>query len=219
MRFRETIVLDVSPRWNPYWLSWLKYCRVKPEVTMSIRRLFIPSATAALAAMAFIASPAFAQSAPPVSDSEAHALMDAAKDAVAADSEAVDALRNDPDASGPDYNRAAMLYHAARSLLRDSDYTAASDSSGSAQEAVQSAAQGVRDLFDRQPEAVGAPPLRDSTVDNTERAVPDGVPQRTFRDSLPFGVQPDSPDGVPQRSFRDSLPFGAQKAQPADQEP
>jgi hypothetical protein len=185
---------------------------------MSTPRLLAPFAVLVFAAAVVTVAPdaAHAQSAA-VPDSEAQALMDGARDAVAADSEAVNALRNDPDASGQDYNRAAMLYHAARSLLNDSNYTAATDSAGGAAEAIQAATHGMRDLFDRQDEGVGAPPLRDSTVDNTEPAMPDGVPQRRFSDSLPFGVQPDSPDGIPQRSFQDSLPFGTTRAQPVDQ--
>lgn len=184
---------------------------------MLIRRVLIQ-----LAATVMVASPVLAQSAQPaapISNEDAHMLLDQAKEAIAADSEAVETLRNDPDASGPDYNRAAMLYHAARSLLNDSNATAATDSAGSAQEAIEHATQGVHDLFDRQPEAVGAPPLRDSTVDNTERAVPDGVPQRTYQADQPFGTGAYTPDGVPQRTFGDSLPFGTEKAQPVDQEP
>jgi hypothetical protein len=81
------------------------------------------------------------------------------------------------------------------------------------------AAAGGRDVFDRHSNGVGAGPLRDSTVSNTQAPVPDGVPQRTFRDSLPFGVGSYSPDGVPQRTFRDSLPFGNEKPQPVNEQP
>jgi hypothetical protein len=182
-----------------------------------MRRLLVPFAATAFAGTILVANPALAQSGSAPSDSEVQMVIDKAKTAVADDSAAVDALRNDPDASGQDYNRAAMLYRAAKSLLREGDYSAATDSAGVAQDAAQTAAQGVRDLFDRQDQTVGAPPMRDSTVDNTERPVPDGVPQRTYRDSLPFGAGDYTPDGVPQRTFRDSLPFGDEKAQPVDQ--
>jgi hypothetical protein len=178
---------------------------------MSIRRLLVPFAATLLAI-----APALAQDVPAPSDGQTQMLLDEAKELVASDSAAIDAIRNDPEASGQDYNRAAMLYHAARSLLDKGDAAAASDSAGAAEDAANSAAQGVHDLFDRQDQAVGAGPMRDSTVDNTERPEPDGVPQRTFRDSLPFGDQPDSPDGVPQRMHTDSLPFGDQKAEPVD---
>jgi hypothetical protein len=160
-------------------------------------------------------TPALAQSAPAASDSAA--VVDAAIKAVSSDSAAIDAIRNDPEASGPDYNRAAMIYHAARSLLESGNAVAATDSAGVAAAAADLAGQGTRDLFDRQPNAVGAPPMRDSTVDNTEPDRPDGVPQRTFRDSEPFGAGAYTPDGVPQRTFTDSLPFGTEKAEPVDQ--
>src|SRR5580692_1221167 len=96
----------------------------------------LPTIAAALLA----ATPAIAQSAdtpapaePSMEQSDSEAVqkvVDQAKGAVSSDSEAVNAIRNDPDASGQDYNRAAMLYRAAKSLLRDSDYTAATDSAG-----------------------------------------------------------------------------------------
>jgi hypothetical protein len=166
-----------------------------------------------------VATPAFAQSAPVAADSDAQMKVERqARDAVATDSTAIDAIRNDPNASGQDYNRAVMQYREARALLKSGDYGAAADSAGSAR-ATAEASQGGRDVFDRQSQGVGAAPMRDSTVDNTQRAVPDAVPQRTFRDSTVFGAGKYSPDGVdvPQRSFRDSLPDGVERAQPVNQ--
>ncbi|HWZ60268.1 MAG TPA: hypothetical protein VNW46_14920 [Gemmatimonadaceae bacterium] len=164
-----------------------------------------------------VATPTFAQSGRAAADSDAQMKVERqARDAVAADSTAIDAIRNDPNASGQDYNRAVLQYREARSLLKSGDYGAATDS---AAHATADAAQGGRDVFDRQSQSVGAAPMRDSTVDNTQRAVPDAVPQRTFRDSTVFGAGKYSPDGVdvPQRSFRDSLPDGVEKAQPVNQ--
>jgi hypothetical protein len=187
----------------------------------------MPALLATIAAALFAAAPAVAQStdteqaAPPMSQDDSEAVqkvINQAKEAVADDSAAVNAIRNDPDASGQDYNRAAMLYRAAKSLLRDSDYSAATDSAGNAADAIARAAQGVHDNFDRQDQAVGAPPMRDSSVDNTQQANPDGVPARTFRDSTVFGVQPDQPDGVPQRMPpEESMPDNTEKPQPVDQ--
>lgn len=189
---------------------------------MRLHPLLPTIAAALLAATPAIAqstdTPAPAEPSLAQSDSEAvEKVIDQAKDAVASDSAAVNAIRNDPDASGQDYNRAAMLYRAATSLLRDSNYTAASDSAGAASEAIERAAQGVRDQFDRQDQAVGAPPLRDSSVDNTQAAAPDGDPARTFHDSTVFGTQPDQPDGVPQREPPEGMPDNTEKPQPVDQ--
>jgi hypothetical protein len=181
---------------------------------MSNRRLIVTFVTSLSGAFVVAAGAALGQAAPSAADS---ILERGARDAVATDSAALSALRDDPNTSGQDYNKAVMTYRAARSLLRSGDYGGAADSAGAAQAAADAAAGGGRDLFDRQSNGVGAAPLGDSTVSNTQRAVPDGVPQRTFRDSLPFGVGSYSPDAVPQRTFRDSLPFGTDKAQPVNQ--
>jgi hypothetical protein len=173
--------------------------------------LFGVSLTAGLVA----AGTALAQSAPAGDDSDS--VVRQAMEAVASDSAAIDALRNDPEASGQEYNRAAAIYHAAKSLLESGDYSAATDSAGNAEAAAGAAADRSQDAFDRISNGVGAAPMRDSSVDNTERAEPDGVPQRTYRDSEPFGAGAYTPDGVPQRAFADSLPFGTEKAEPVDQ--
>jgi len=133
----------------------------------------------------------------------------AARSAVDAASAAVEATRNDPDASAAAYRRAVGAYHAARSQLENGATETAQASAEDAIRQATRAREGVSpQLFDSQPATVGAAIDAPTRPFGTVPATP-SVPGASAGADRPFGTAPAAPS-VPAASAGVDRPFGTE---------
>jgi hypothetical protein len=162
--------------------------------------------------------PSTAPDAPSTDATATNASPAQARIAVDAASAAVEAARQDPDASAASYRRAVGAYHAARNQLENGTPDAAQSSADDAIRQATRAHEGVSpQLFDSQPTTVGALTEAPTRPFGTVPASP-SVPGASAGVDRPFGTAPVSPS-APGASTGVERPAGAERPVPvtADQ--